>query len=293
MASIFVTGAGGFVGRAAVAELARRGHRVLALAHQSPVPPPAEAVRGDLLDPSTYRAAIASADAVLHLAAATGKALPADHQRINAEGTRALAQACRAAGGRRLLFVSSVAAGFPADARYPYARAKAEGEAAVAASGVPFTIARPTIVVGPGSAVLAGLRKLAGLPVMPVFGTGAVRVQPVWVGDLAVVLADLVEQVRFGGETIGIGGPETPTIQEFMTAVRRAMGRGDGPVMHLPLPLVIPPLTVLESFAYRFLPVTVGQLASFRYDGTVSAHDVVDARRASMKSVRDMLAASA
>jgi nucleoside-diphosphate-sugar epimerase len=287
-----VTGAGGFVGRAVVEELARRGHRVLALAHRAAVPPPAEPVHGDLLDPTTYQERLRGADAVLHLAAATGKALPADHHRVNAEGTRALAAACRAAGGRRLLFVSSVAAGFPATARYPYALAKALAESAVAASGVPYLIARPTIVVGPGSAVLAGLRKLAGLPVMPVFGSGAVKVQPVWVGDLAAVLVDCMEQGRFDGATIGIGGPETPTIEEFMIAIRRSLGRGDGPLMHLPLALVLPPLAALETVAYRFLPVTVGQLASFRFDGTVPAHPLVDARRASMRSVQGMLAAS-
>jgi NADH dehydrogenase len=292
MARVFLTGAGGFVGRAAVAAFAARGHQVTALAHNAAVPAPAMPVRGDLLDPSTWRAALPGIDAVVHLAAATGRALPTAHHRINVDGTRVLVDACRAAGVPRLLFVSSVAAGFP-PARYPYARAKAEAEGIVARGGVPFTIVRPTIVLGPGSPALAALAKLAALPVMPIFGAGTVRVQPVWVEDLAAVLVDLVEQDRFRGETIGVGGPETPTIEEFLRAVRRARGGGDGPVLHVSLGLVVPVLAALETVAFRFLPVTVGQLASFRYDGTVPPHPLVDARRAAMKDVRAMLAALA
>ena len=201
-------------------------------------------------------------------------------------------KACRAALVPRLVFVSSVAAGFP-PSRYPYARAKADAEAAVAGGGVPFTIVRPTIVVGPGAPVVAALGRLASLPVMPVFGRGDVRVQPVWVGDLAEVLVDIVEQGAFTGETIGVGGPDTLTIEEFLLDVRRSRGGRTAAVIHLPLGLIIPLLTALEMVAYRLLPVTVGQLASFRFDGTVPSHPLVDARRSRMKNSAAMLAASA
>ena len=292
MAKVFVTGAGGFVGRALVQALAVRGHEVTALVHRAPAPAPARPVSGDLLDPSSYSAFLQNIDVVLHLAAATGRALPSEHHRVNAEGTRVLVDACRSAGARRLLFVSSVAAGFP-PSRYPYAQAKAHAEAFVANGGVPFTIARPTIVVGPGAPVMAALGRLASLPVMPVFGPGDTRVQPVWAGDVADVLVDIVEQDLFAGETIGVGGPEILTIASFLSAVRRASGRRAGPLVHIPLGLVIPLLTALEMVAYGLLPLTVGQLASFRFHGTVPTHPVVEARRSRMKSVAAMLAATA
>jgi NADH dehydrogenase len=292
MARIFLTGGGGFVGRVVTRALVERGHEVAALVRTSLVREATRSIPGDLLDPSGYRAVLTSSDVVVHLAAATGRALPSEHHRINVEGTRVLVDACRAAGVKRLLFMSSVAAGFP-PSRYPYARAKAEAEQLVAHSGIPFWIVRPTIVVGPGAPVMAALGRLASLPVLPVFGRGDVRVQPVWVGDVADVLADLLAQPDYLGDTIGVGGPASPTIKAFLVAVRCSRGRPAGPVVHLPLGAVIPVLTALETFAYRLLPVTVGQLASFRFDGTVAPHPLVDARRPRMKDVAAMLAASA
>jgi NADH dehydrogenase len=115
-------------------------------------------IQGDLLIPDSYRSALAGADAVIHLAAATGKASAATHTRVNLEGTRAIADAC-AASRRPLLFVSSVVVQYPDHSRYPYAAAKAAAETVVRDSGVPHVIARPTIVAGPGAPVIGALAR--------------------------------------------------------------------------------------------------------------------------------------
>jgi nucleoside-diphosphate-sugar epimerase len=292
MARVFVTGAGGFVGGALVRTLLSRGHGVTGLVRVSEPPTGIETVRGDLLAPDTYRNALAAADAVVHLAAATGNAKAADHTRVNAEGTRVLAGVC-AATRRPLLFVSSVAVQYPDHSRYPYAAAKAAAEAAVRESGTPFLIARPTIVAGPGSPVIGALARLAALPVVPVFGDGRTPVQPVDVEDVALVLTDVVEEGRFGSETIGVGGPEVVTIEALMLAIRAATGRGSAPVAHLPLVLVLPALSAAERLTGGRVPLTVGQLSLFRYDGTVAPHPMTKARMAGMHTLADMLRRSA
>lgn len=288
MARVFVTGAGGFVGLAVVRTLLARGHAVAGLVRVSEPPPGVEIVRGDLLAPDTYRRAIAAADAVVHLAAATGRANAATHSRINTDGTRLLAAAC-AVAKRPLLFVSSVAVQYPDLSRYPYATAKAAAEVAVRESRTPYLIARPTIVAGPGSPVIAALARLATLPIVPVFGDGRTRVQPVDVDDVAVVLADVVEEGRFGAETIGIGGPEVVTIEALMLAIRAAARRGRAPVVHLPLAVVLPALAAAQRLTGGRVPLTVGQLSLFRYDGTVPTSRITEARKAGMRTVSDML----
>jgi nucleoside-diphosphate-sugar epimerase len=288
MARIFVTGGGGFVGREVVRTLLSRGHAVAGLVRSSALPPGAEPVHGDLLSPESYRQALTASDSVIHLAAATGKADAARHTLVNVEGTRGLVQAC-AAARRPVLFVSSVAVQYPDHSRYPYAAAKAAAEALVRESGTAFTIVRPTIVAGPGSPVLSGLARLASLPVVPVFGDGKTRVQPVDVEDVASVIADLVDAGRHAGETIGIGGPEVLTIEAMMLALREAAGRGSGRVVHLPLSLVLPALAAGERITGGRLPLTVGQLSLFRYDGSVAPHPVVDARKPGMQGLTGML----
>lgn len=242
----------------------------------------------DLLTPATYERELAGAGTVLHLAAATGKAAPADHFRINRDGTRVLVEQCRRAGVRRFIFVSSIAVTFPDIRAYPYARSKRDAEAVVAASGLDYTIVRPTIIAGPGSPVLTGLRRLAGLPVVPVFGPGTARVQPILVGDLAECLLTIV--ANGGGErVVELGGPDILTIEELLGELRRASQLGQMRAAHLPLGAVIPVLTLLESIAYRFLPVTVGQLSTFRWDGTATPNSVFERHRATMTGARRMI----
>jgi len=271
MSELFVTGASGFVGRAVARRLAESGTPFTALLRQgafAPDVPGCRVVRGDLLDGGPWAEEIRPGATVLHLAALTGKAEPAEHRRVNHDGTLRLLEAARAAKAGRFVFVSTIAVRFGDLEHYPYARAKQDAEAAVHDANLPCLILRPTQVFGPGSAPFAGLLRLATLPLIPVFGDGTSRLQPVFVDDLARDIVDAVERGPFDGRAIELGGPQALTIEELLREIRRA-ARGDrGRVVHLPLGPTLPLLALAERVALRWLPVTVGQLSSFRFDGT-------------------------
>ena len=126
--------------------------------------------RGDVRDPDALRAAFAHADVVVHLAfLVTGAASGEMIRSVNLDGTLNAFRAAAAAGARRFVYASSVAAyGFHADnpvgmteewpvrpsARLFYARQKAELEEQLAAeaamAGVPdLYLLRPPVVLGP------------------------------------------------------------------------------------------------------------------------------------------------
>jgi nucleoside-diphosphate-sugar epimerase len=274
---VFLTGGRGFIGSRLQARLRQRGHDVALLT-------------SDLLEPDTYRGALASANVVVHLAAATGRASAQRHMRVNAAGTKTLVDECRRAGVERFLFTSTIAVTFPDTRWYAYARSKALAEDAVRASNLRYTILRPTIVIGAGSSTLAGLERLARLPVIPVFGDGRARVQPIFVDDLVEILAAVIEEDRFLNETLDVGGPTVLTIEELLHAVRQSRRGSRGRVVHIPLGLVLAPLKAAETIGLGgWLPVTVGQLSSFRYDGVADANTLVDSRRARLRGVPEML----
>jgi NADH dehydrogenase len=274
---VFVTGGTGFVGRRLLKAIPALDRPVFVLARRAhtarPADPGMTIVAGDLLRPESYRHALPSCDTVLHLAAVTGAASAAEHERVNAEGTQVLLEECRRAGVEKVLFVSSVAASFPDKTGYYYALAKVRAEDAVRRSGLRFLIVRPTMILGPGAPILAALAKLAILPVAVLPGNGRVRVQPIHVDDVVSCLVAAVQLDAFDSETLTIAGRETMTIEDLMRRIRRAYRGSPGPLTHLPLPLLRIPLRVAETIGLGgLLPLTAGQLASFRFDGIGAAN---------------------
>lgn len=294
---IFVTGGSGFVGSRLLEALGRLGRPISVLDRsgssqgRSSDATPFDVVAGNLLEPSSYSEALRAAHTVIHLAALTGRASRKEHFRVNAEGTETLLKQCRDAGVRRVLFVSSIAVTFADLAHYHYAQAKVRAEEAVRRSGLSFAILRPTMIFGQGSAVLGRLSALATLPVVPVFGTGRPVVQPIHVDDVVAAIVTILEHDMFSGETFEIGGPTALPIEELLLAIRGRRSDATSRTVHVPMGLALPPLRVAAALRVeRWLPVTAGQMASFRFNGTAAPKALLDQRRPALRSLEEMLA---
>ena len=297
---VFLTGGAGFVGIQLLDALSRRGDQVVALDRSGSIlrhpkrPATIRVVAGDLLDASTYQQALSTADVVVHLAASTGKASEQEHSRVIALGTEVLIDQCRRAGMRKLLYVSSIAAAFRDTRHYYYAQAKIRAEEAVRRSELQFAILRPTMILGRGSPILGALEKLSGLPVIPVFGHGRTRVQPVFVEDVVQCILTVLDEDLFVNQTFDIGGPEVLTMEELLQGIREARTGRPAPVVHVPLGLLLPPLHAAEALGLGgLLPISVGQLASFRHDGTVATNTLYERLRPTLRTVSEMLSLSA
>lgn len=172
---VLVTGANGFVGRALVEELLRRGSAVTAAVRREAAFPPGVRVVniGDIGPATDWREALIGCRAVVHLAArvhvmSEDAADPlAEYRKVNVAATLALAQQAVAAAVRRFVFVSSIKVNgegtlpgrpyretdLPAPAA-PYGISKLEAEegllALVDSTFMDVVILRPPLVYGPG-----------------------------------------------------------------------------------------------------------------------------------------------
>ena len=135
-----VTGATGFVGSAVARGALARGHRLRLLVRPASdrrniADLPAELVEGDLKEPGSLARAVAGCRTVIHVAADYRIWVPDPEAMLaaNVRGTVALLRAAQAAGVRRIVYTSSVAAlgltkdGTPAVERTPVTEAALVG----------------------------------------------------------------------------------------------------------------------------------------------------------------------
>ena len=275
---LLVTGATGFLGRRVVQALQLAGHSpVRCLLHRSPsggasLVDGVETAHGNVQDPASLAAAMASVDAVVHLVGIIRERPPATtFAGVNHVGTRNVVEAAKAAGVKHIVYVSAL--GARDDPRFPYARSKWLGEQEVINSGVPFTILRPSILFGEGDEffnTLAALVKL--LPLVPVAGSGANRLQPIAADDVARCVATTVLQEGHYGRIVEIGGPRQYTYRELLGAVAAVL-RVRRLRVHVPVPFMRAMAAVMERFLPR-PPVTREQLRYLDLDSVADEDSV-------------------
>ncbi len=232
---VLVTGASGFVGAAVLTELSARGYSVNALVNRhKPESTPASVamVQGSLFDPSALDAALHECDAAIHLVGIIMErpAKGITFRRIHVEGTQNVVDAIKRAGVRRYIHMSALGARI--DAISEYHKSKFAAEEYVGASGLDWTIFRPSLIHGPRGEFMQMEAKWARRHAppflfMPYFGDGwlgqrgAGRLQPVFVDDVARAFVDALENPRTIGKTYSLGGTEQLTWPELHQTISR------------------------------------------------------------------------
>jgi nucleoside-diphosphate-sugar epimerase len=235
-----ITGAAGFVGVHLARALAGRGEDVRCLyrTDASALDGIAvEKISGDVTDPTSLKAAVAGRDVVFHLAGIRRAPQRDAFFRVNAEGTRHVCEAMVAAGARRLVLCSSLAASGPsrpgvprgeADTLAPaewYGESKAEAEhiAFSYAGQMEVTAVRPARIVGPGDRENLAFFKVVRRGFSLVIG-GPVRAYSfVDVDDVVDLLALTAVRAEAVGEAFFSTG-EILTLPQMLDQVAGVLG---------------------------------------------------------------------
>jgi NADH dehydrogenase len=147
------------------------------------------------------------------------------------ESSRMLFFAAQRAGVKRIVHVSITNPSI--ESTLPYFRGKALVEYALAQSGVPYSIVRPTWIYGGDRDVLANniawiLRRM---PAFAIPSNGTYPVQPVHIDDLARICTDAARSKR--DEVIDAAGPETMAFRDLVNLVRKAVN-SHSPIIGIP-----------------------------------------------------------
>ena len=222
--TLAITGGTGFVGGHLLTAARASGYPVRALTRGwRPAEPGIDWVEGALDRPDTLAALCESADAVIYIAGLINAPDKAGFEAVNVGGTAAMGDAARAAGIRRFLHISSLAAREPELSDYGWS--KARSERVVAASGLDWTILRPPAIYGPGDRETFELFRMAkrGLVALPPKG----RFSVLHVEDLCRLILALVAAPDTLGETYepDDGTPDGWDHRHFARTLGRVFGK--------------------------------------------------------------------
>ena len=275
---ILITGGTGFVGGHIVERALEEGVKVRCLARRPDSPKArtlsakgVDVVAGDILRPESLKPAMEGVEGVIHLVGIIFERWGAGFREVHVDGTRNVLAAAQGAGVRRYVHMSALGTRRNAVSRYH--QTKWEAEEAVRASGLPYTIFRPSIIFGPGDEFInVFARMIRRLPIIPVAGTGKTPIQPIWVKDLAKCFVAALSKEGARGKIYEAGGPEKLTLEAILDTVARVLGKRRGKI-HIPMALM-----EVNAALLQFLPkppVTKDQLTMLREDNTCDVSALV------------------
>ena len=260
---VVVLGGTGFLGRRVVARVAAHGRPVTVgtrrpgAAEDAPTP-----VHADVRDAASLARAFAGAAAVVNCVGLYVERGGDTFHAIHVEGARAAAAVAREQGVARLVHVSGI--GADASARDAYIRARGHGEAAVRDAFPAATILRPSALFTEDAGFFAALAPVvAALPVVPLFGEGSTRLQPVHADDVAEAAARAIDAEGAPGTVYELGGADVLTYREVVALLAARAGRRR---LLLPVPFALWRLLARAAALLPNPPLTPAQVALMERD---------------------------
>lgn len=255
--TICVLGGTGFVGSRLCVELAERGHRIRILSRRRErrrdmlVLPGTQIVECDVHDASQLSACISDCTAVINLIGILNEKghKGEGFRKVHVELTRKIIAACRNHKIPRLLHMSALNASPEGKSFYLHTKGEAENYVHTAGDQIAVTSFRPSVIFGPHDNFLnrfATLLKLA--PGIFPLACADSEMAPVYVGDVARVMTDALDDPQTYGSRIDLCGPKRYTLKQLVDYTATLRG-SKTKVLGLPKSL-----SKLQAHFFEFVP---------------------------------------
>jgi NADH dehydrogenase len=227
--NICVLGGTGFVGSELVSRLVRDGHSVrvptrrLVNGIHLKVLPTAQLVVANIHDARTLGQLFGGMDVVVNLVGILNERGRASFRAVHKDLATKVLEAMRAQRVRRLLHMSSLAAGAQAPSQYLRSKAEAEAQVRVAAATIDSTIFRPSVIFGERDSLtnrFAGLLRLSH-GFLPLARPHA-RFAPIYVDDVVEAFVRALTDRSTIGKSLDLCGPDVMTLEEIVRLTARA-----------------------------------------------------------------------
>lgn len=266
--NVFITGASGFIGKELVRALSAEPavDNIYALyreKEQIAFLPKLNPVLGDLESLPQIKADGAM-DVCIHLAGYFKTESKALCEAVNVQGTRNVLAFCRNNHIARILFFSTINVYLKTKGCYAQSKLKAEEE--IRESGLEYMILRPSLVFKNREGSLGKImRYVERLPLVPVFGSGKAKEQPIHLEELIALTIAAIRDFK-PGLTLYAAGREPMSFKGLVQAIGRSMGK-KARILPIPAKPVHGVLKLLEKMGIH-AGISSEQVAHMREDLT-------------------------
>lgn len=238
----------------------------------------------ELRDEDSVRQAVRGSSVVVNLMGKGYETYNYTFDDVHVEGARRLAETAREEGVSHFVHVSTA---IPlAKCESKWLESKMAGEDVVRSIYPDATIIRPTDMFGSEDRLVTRMAHnimWSGRIVLPNFGEA--RVQPVWVNDVASVVAAAVrDPERYAGQTVELGGPDVLTMRELYDLVCKRIKRE---VTYIPLPT---PIVKLGARFFNMRLPIISPAPSYSADSVMmeTAETILDEEKADVLRFEDL-----
>ncbi|UPM41696.1 complex I NDUFA9 subunit family protein [Halocatena salina] len=266
--NVLLVGGSGFIGTKLAETLSDRDHNVTVLSRtpsESTLPDGVETAVGDVTAYDSITSAFEGIDCVVNLVALSPLFKPSggseQHFKVHLGGTENVVAAAGEHDVEKIVQMSAL--GADPHGETAYIESKGQAEIAVRNADTESVVIRPSIVFGEGGEFVSFTEMLTTPVVTALPGGGTTRFQPIWVGDLADMLADAVENDDHAGATYELGGPEVLSLADVTELIARSNGHSVT-IVPIPMALVTVGLSLVDPIPGA--PMGADQATSLKMD---------------------------
>ncbi|MGQ0443372.1 MAG: complex I NDUFA9 subunit family protein, partial [Methylophilaceae bacterium] len=252
--TVCVLGGAGFVGSSIVSKLSAAGYQVKVLTRHRErakhliLLPNVQVQACDIANHHAMSDALVGSDAVINLIGILHESGNNTFETVHHQLPRRVAQMCEELGINRLIHMSALRAGQYAPSKY--LRSKALGEAAISEFNkkLHITIFKPSVIFGRGDSFLNLFATIIKFSPLVVLAKPAAKFQPIWVGDVAQVFVNALENNTTYEKTYELGGPAVYSLRDLVQKVMVVL------ILERPIIGLNNPFSYMQGLMLELLP---------------------------------------
>lgn len=239
---ILLTGATGFIGGHLAKALQHKGYSIIPISRHHGYD------ANHMLRAQDWLAVLDGVDCVINAMGIIRETGRQSFARIHTQAAVALFAACQIKSIKRVIQISAL--GADDSALTPFLTSKKQADDYLRLGDGEWIVLRPSLVYGNGGASSAMLRRIAGLPLIPVIDKGEQMLQPVAINDLVDSVMQCIHS-QHTRQTLDLVGPVPISYIDWLQLMRQQLGKSPAATVKIPFQCAL----VIAGFARHLSPL--------------------------------------